>query len=820
MSVEFDPYKFENKIRDMVLDLVSPNTKRLIGLQETLEELLRHDAQHKKRLDGLNFSFLNVQGKISLIEEVYKASQELKASNASFQAEANHQIEVIAGNVEKAMNKLDDLNMKIAVLDDNYKNSRSEISEYTNTINTLNDNIINDHKNLVKYVDKTIFDIKNLWKSAETRLEKSEFAVLAFTDKSLPKMMADVESNWRAFKEFQKETTDALETKAHKSSLVDLKRNFKYENDKIYQVIKTINDNHDKIEEYLDNYLPIERLNSISEAVCQLDPKYLRKFIEYEERLMENYRNNVQQEHMDIDGMSNRVLEIYNLCISRREVMKIEIEKAELEERAAQNRARNNSSRKKQDSSKSKKHKIIKNSHDLEPASAFDHENPKKNTGNISTGKNEPESIQTEVEIVQNINELPPALENKDNTAEPEVINPPVTVAKDQSIPLISPQNLPDGINAAIIKDQSVQLINSQDVPDSVNSQSGLLLNNNSSRPPTQSVKDQSVVNPSPLAEKSSTFKLIKQESSDYEVESLLSPSPVIENSSPEYSPEYSPSIDIAKIETDLEDLKKQLEDTKSVTETLKQEFEASTKTSETISSTISTSISHFQTEITTNLHLMDEEIKQLVLRNKQDKIDISKHMSLFHKELISNSKSIENIENKMISLNELLVNLSEIGKIISLITQQEEDDRQSLHLLGYAESKGNKPYISLKSDCMSCSGQNPVIMTAFKMACLNYSPSSVKYRHRTYTRKQMISVLASVAASAWAQATSKTPRHSTDFGSYQSIPSLIEDSGASSKKPRYNKSQYIELPSLNNSKLLFDSNETPVSSTREIKKL
>ena len=85
----------------------------------------------------------------------------------------------------------------------------------------------------------------------------------------------------------------------------------------------------------------------------------------------------------------------------------------------------------------------------------------------------------------------------------------------------------------------------------------------------------------------------------------------------------------------------------------------------------------------------------------------------------------------------------------------------------------------------MSCSGQNPVIMTAFKMACLNYSPSVIKYRHRTFTRKQLISVLGSISNSAWAQASSKAPRYATEFGSYQSIPTLSENSSVHETKKK-----------------------------------
>ena len=72
-------------------------------------------------------------------------------------------------------------------------------------------------------------------------------------------MLADVENNRRALAEFKKKTNELMGTKVEAEEFLKFKRNVKFEHDKIHERLKSMNDSSDKIEEYLDNYLPIER---------------------------------------------------------------------------------------------------------------------------------------------------------------------------------------------------------------------------------------------------------------------------------------------------------------------------------------------------------------------------------------------------------------------------------------------------------------------------------------------------------------------------------------------------------------------------------
>lgn len=949
MSVDFELTKFENKIRSMVLDLMSPGARRMKEIQETLEELIRYNSHHSKRLDDLDFNFSTVQGKINLIDEVHKISQDLRAHTISFESEINQKIQLMTGNVSKATHKVEDMSMKVLTLEENFRNSRTEISEYTNTVNSVKNAIIEDQKELVKLVDKSVAETKKMWDINDRRLNKNEHAVLAFTDSALPHMLADVEKNSREIREVKKELKDNLEKKMDVQDYQKLKRNLKYEHEKVQEKLKSLTEYNDKIEEYLDNYLPLERWNAISDAICKLDPKHLRKFIEYDEARMESYKSNIEQEHNDIEGISSKALESYIASISRRETMKIEIEKAELEEKAALAKARQNSAerkrRKKKDSREIRHKKERRPSYEddeydgterldiprdhevsrdalynersrkhghhgrhirdrsmrsINPEERNEERNEERSQERINIVNNDDIShhISEEAEKIQEGEYRPPADEFKEGY-ENLLLNESskYNISKNPSVQVIvkeaSVKNLQNEdekakhrskqasrspsrtVSRVELKNTEKETLDKEVVKNPSHNYlvTGILeaksMHKEPSKISVQTSGANNVIEIPQMQPKNFTAKIQLEEPSNFpnpvdngfslEIKPMKGPDEemddfyrdISEAESPDsfhandfgliqreeslenpkfarkvtasprddYSPEYSPSIDIEKIEADIEELKKNIEKVALDTAVVKQLTIDSTKIYEDSAQKSSEALFKFQMSLESNLGLLHEEMKQQVLRNKQDKIDLSKQMALYHAEQKANTLTLEKIDQQISSVNELLMSLAEIGKILYVLIAQEEEDRQSLQLIGYSEAKVQKPYISLKADCMSCSGQNPTILNAFKMACLNYMPSSVKYRHRAYTRKQLIGVLGSVANSSWNQATNRSPRFSSELGSYQTIPTPIEEKLVqSSKNHRYNRSQFIDLPSLNTSKVFIESTDTFVSSTREIK--
>lgn len=101
-------------------------------------------------------------------------------------------------------------------------------------------------------------------------------------------------------------------------------------------------------------------------------------------------------------------------------------------------------------------------------------------------------------------------------------------------------------------------------------------------------------------------------------------------------------------------------------------------------------------------------------------------------------------INERMDSINKNMDFLTESIRIMNALSKQDEVDRESIALMGYKDAKttkNSKPVVSIEKQCLSCTGQSSVVLAAFKIACLAYSPSSVSYRDSTFTRKDLIDI-------------------------------------------------------------------------------
>jgi hypothetical protein len=105
--------------------------------------------------------------------------------------------------------------------------------------------------------------------------------------------------------------------------------------------------------------------------------------------------------------------------------------------------------------------------------------------------------------------------------------------------------------------------------------------------------------------------------------------------------------------------------------------------------------------------------------------------------------------------------------------------------------------------------------MSAFKMACINYNPSPIKYSLKTFTRKQLINLLGTFINESWRAATAKPPYDRVPPPTMSHISLTSENTR---RRNRYSRSQYLELPSLNTSKQFLEFNDTSLHSFREYK--
>lgn len=153
--------------------------------------------------------------------------------------------------------------------------------------------------------------------------------------------------------------------------------------------------------------------------------------------------------------------------------------------------------------------------------------------------------------------------------------------------------------------------------------------------------------------------------------------------------------------------------------------------------------------EFLVNFSVLSNELIHFKKFKSTEQIEIHKKYEELDKEAIENAKSIKKLEKALNKLKEFTEKAQEAIAMIYSLLMQDEEDRQSLQLTCYTEGKQrirspskSKPLATLKPECLSCTAQNPMILSAFKMACLNYCPSDITYNFETFERKKFINRL------------------------------------------------------------------------------
>lgn len=161
------------------------------------------------------------------------------------------------------------------------------------------------------------------------------------------------------------------------------------------------------------------------------------------------------------------------------------------------------------------------------------------------------------------------------------------------------------------------------------------------------------------------------------------------------------------------------------------------------------------QEEFSKTIMILNEEVIQLSKQRQKDLSDVYSYIGSNIAEINEKIVKLDNNDSKIVKMNETLLGVIENEKIIFELVAQDEADRKNIQLLGYSENKNSKlpkskAVISLKPECLSCTGENPLVYSVFKMACLSYSPSDVRYNSRVYTRSELIEKLGELVKGVW----------------------------------------------------------------------
>lgn len=791
---EFDMFNFENKLRTMVQELVAPTIRRTIEVHEVMEKLQRSDNEHSEKLTSIEYNLTRINNKLPLIDDLYKSTQELNANQRNNEAMINLKTESVMGHLELTNQEVKNLSEMSKMNEDSINAFKVDFVQHVESINGLKDALLYENSVLSKKLEKTRMEAKEIWDLLTERIQKLSQKVEEFNKVAIPKVLAEIEMTKRKIEQETEVINSRVDSMVSLEEFEKFGRSLKFEIDKAMQNFKILSENSEKVEEYLDHYLPIENWGMISEAMASLDGKVLKSFYDYDKQKFDTLKMDIEFDYLDIDGLSKRALDAYDEGIRRRESL-IEKIKADLKKEKKQNK------------------KIVKTL--------------KVNTKDVKK-KPEPDRLKSSEQSKKTVSDQKV---NTLNESQIEEVNKPITLlnnfeprTKKYSIAKLQEDKTPEDImkdeenlifesahEEAVRSPTIVESNEREPIRDILSMPSPLPVEIDRKSRSRKSILDLDnvtnnlyfPVSSNKSSRKSSEISLSKASSRSNSDDD----SPV--DSSHKFSQATSPSIDPAKLEKDLESIRQSIESLESKSKAIS---EATEKTSESVNTTLS----QFSQDLTSNFSLIHNEIKQLIQKNKQSRVDVSKTLADFSKDLREREKIIERVDQQFSNVSELLANIVEFCRVLHSILAQEEEDRENLNLIGISETKpAQKGYLSLKTECISCSGNNTVVMSAFKMACINYNPSPIKYCLKNFTRKQLIHVLGTFISESWRAATAKPPYDRKPPPTMSGI-SLTSD--ATKRKNRYSRSQYLELPSLNTSKQFLDLNDTSIHSFREYK--
>ena len=83
------------------------------------------------------------------------------------------------------------------------------------------------------------------------------------------------------------------------------------------------------------------------------------------------------------------------------------------------------------------------------------------------------------------------------------------------------------------------------------------------------------------------------------------------------------------------------------------------------------------------------------------------------------------------------------LSRDMAISTLQNPLNGQHTRSFSVRRNKGILParVVSINKNCINCSGDSGFVMSAFKMACLKYNSSSVKYGIRSYPRVELMNI-------------------------------------------------------------------------------
>lgn len=152
--------------------------------------------------------------------------------------------------------------------------------------------------------------------------------------------------------------------------------------------------------------------------------------------------------------------------------------------------------------------------------------------------------------------------------------------------------------------------------------------------------------------------------------------------------------------------------------------------------------------------------------QRKRDKADVATDITTLKATQQSLKTEVAAATATLERFAQLFTHIIEYCRIGIALSSQDEDDRQSIALMGYKENRPQSrpgsalkpPVVSVDRQCLSCAGQASVVISAFKVACLAYAPTPISYRKAIFQRRELLEIQNRVLEAAWDEASTSEP--------------------------------------------------------------
>ncbi|OMJ66946.1 hypothetical protein SteCoe_36034 [Stentor coeruleus] len=751
----FEAFNLETKIRAMVQDLIAPTIRRTMEVQSIAEKVQKNDDANTDRIQSLEYNVSRLISKLPMIDDLYKQVQQLNSEKNVADSMINLKNEGIMSQVNLNTQSVENLIVLNKANEETLINLKTTVIDYTESLTGLKDSLLQENAILSKKLEKTRNQAKELWDTLKEKMLKTKSKVKTFNDITIPKVQAEIEMFKRKIENEVSIMKNHIEMMISFEEFEKFGKSLKGEIEKTHQNFKILSENSEKVEEYLDHFLPLETWSMVSEGISSLDPKILTSFISLDSQKYDTLKLDVEFDYLDIEGLSKRALDAYEEGIKRSESISQMVAAAMKPQRKGFKKVTKNTKL-------MIRTDLINRGGDLRGGKKIEdvineeNETWEDREDKVLRG----EGLKKKESSRRNSHLF--VMKNKGNSRSDFEI----TGTEDEVWKMEQQSHYNDddeqNYESFIDKRTEVENIRSPTSPfcgdspkDPVREVSTLTVENLLAAPNLRQ-RRKAIIK---IEDSSSLYFPVPSRPVSRAQNSILSKS---QSSKSNFSQEIeksssvtsSPSIDANKLETDIENLKS----TMSNLETLCNQISETTQQN---SKNLTETLEKFSQDLTSNFSLMHGEIKGLIQKNKQSRTDVAKTLSNYYNDLKDKEKATERFSLQFYNISELVSSLVEFCKVLHTILTQEEEDRENLSLLGFSETNAKlipKPYLSLKPECMSCSGSNTLVTSAFKMACINYNPSPVKYNLRSFSRKQIIQTLGTFLSESWRTASAKPP--------------------------------------------------------------